>query len=150
MIMTATNDMQAQLGYELAVYREQIAMIKRETERVSLTTLDLSNALRTVENMSAETAMIPIGGGALVRGTLIHTKVLVPIGGEYMLEMDREAAVQEMKRRIEATKTAVEKLTEEFNRIAGKLREIASQLQQMQVQTQLSNRVDGNIHEDYI
>jgi prefoldin alpha subunit len=148
--MTATNDMQAQLGYELAVYREQIAMIKRETERVSLTTLDLSNALRTVENMSAETAMIPIGGGALVRGTLIHTKVLVPIGGEYMLEMDREAAVQEMKRRIEATKTAVEKLTEEFNRIAGKLREIASQLQQMQVQTQLSNRVDGNIHEDYI
>ncbi|MDD5172437.1 MAG: prefoldin subunit alpha [Candidatus ainarchaeum sp.] len=148
--MASTDEMQAQLGYELAVYREQIAMIKRETERVSLTTLDLSNALRTVENLSAETALIPIGGGALVRGTIIHTKVLVPIGGEYMLEMEREAAVQELTRRIEATKKAVEKLTEEFNRIAGKLREVAGQLQQMQAQTQLNDRVDSNIHEDYI
>lgn len=150
MIMGATEEMQSQLGYELAVYREQIAMIKRETERVSLTTLDLTNALRTVENLSAETALIPIGGGAMVRGTIVQTKVLIPIGAEYMLEMERAEAESELRRRIDATKKAVEKLNEEFNRIASKLREVAGQIQQMQAQTQLSNRVEGNIHEDYI
>jgi len=80
---------QEQLNYELAVYREQIAMIKRETERVSLTTIDLGNALRTVESLSAEEALIPIGGGALVRGNIAHTKILVPIGAEYLVEMDK-------------------------------------------------------------
>jgi len=148
--MAGAEEIQAQLGYELAVYREQIAMIKRETERVSLTTIDLANALRTVERLSAETALIPIGGGAMIRGTISNTRVLVPIGAEYMLEMERSEAEQEIRRRIEATKKAVEKLTEEFNRIAGKLREVAGQIQQMQAQTQLSNRVEGNIHEDYI
>ncbi|NYZ74596.1 prefoldin subunit alpha [Candidatus Micrarchaeota archaeon] len=148
--MASAEEMQMQLGYELAVYREQVAMIKRETERVSLTTIDLANALRTVENLSAESALIPIGGGAMVRGTIAQTRILIPIGAEYMLEMEKGDAENELRRRIEATKKAVEKLNEEFNRIASKLREIAGQIQQMQTQTQLSDKVEGNIREDYI
>ena len=74
--MAGAEEIQAQLGYELAVYREQIAMIKRETERVSLTTIDLANALRTVERLSAETALIPIGGGAMIRGTISNTRAV--------------------------------------------------------------------------
>ncbi len=148
--MTEADDNQAQLNYELAIYREQIAMIKRETERVSLTTIDLTNALKTVENLSKDNILIPIGGGTLVRGSVANTKVLVPIGAEYMLEMEREEAQEELKRRIDATQKAVEKLNEEFNKIARKLQEVAGQLQQMQAQTQLSERVEGNIREDYI
>lgn|SRR5512143_1121616 len=144
------EETQAQLNYELAIYREQIAMIKRETERVSLTTIDLTNALKTVENLSQDSVLIPIGGGTLVRGSVANTRVLVPIGAEYMLEMEREQAQEELRRRIEATKKAVEKLNEEFNKIAHKLQEVSGQLQQMQANTQLNERVEGNIREDYI
>jgi len=56
----------------------------------------------------------------------------------------------EMRRRIEATKKAVEKLNEEFNRIASKLREVSGQLQRMETQTRINQRVDGNIRDDYI
>ena len=148
--MAGTEDMQAQLNYELAIYREQIAMIKRETERISLTTIDLTNALKTVESMGKDEILIPIGGGALARGTVTDTKVLVPIGAEYMKEMEREEAVLELRRRIDATKKAVEKLNEEFNKIARKLQEVAAQLQTVQAQSRLSQRVEGNIRDDYI
>lgn len=148
--MATTEEIQAQLNYELAIYREQISMIKRETERVSLTTIDLSNALKTAENLTQEEILIPIGGGALARGQVTTTKVLVPIGAEYMKEMTREEAVVEIRRRIDATRKAVEKLNEEFQKIARKLQEVAGQLQQVQAQTQLSQRVEGNIRDDYI
>jgi prefoldin alpha subunit len=148
--MTEGDEAQSQLGYELAIYREQIAMIKRETERVSLTTIDLGNALRTIENLTTEKALIPIGGGAMVKGTIAQTKVLVPIGGEYLVEMEKDEAGNEMRRRIDATKKAVEKLNDEFNRIASKLREVSGQLQRIQMNVQLSDRVESNIREDYI
>lgn len=148
--MPTPEEIQAQLNYELAIYREQISMIKRETERVSLTTIDLTNALKTAENLSTEEILIPIGGGALARGQVSNTKILVPIGGEYMKEMTKEEAVGEIKRRIDATRKAVEKLNEEFNKIAKKLQEVGSQLQTIQAQSQLSDRVDGNIRDDYI
>ena len=148
--MPTAEEIQAQLNYELAIYREQIAMIKRETERVSLTTIDLTNALKTAENLAQEEILIPIGGGALARGQVTNTKVLVPIGAEYMKEMTKEEAVNEIRRRIDATRKAIEKLNEEFNKIAKKLQEIAIQLQTVQAQNQLSQRVEGNIREDYI
>jgi prefoldin alpha subunit len=148
--MSEVEMSQEQLNYELAVYREQVAMIKRETERVSLTTIDLTNALKTVENLQSGEALIPIGGGALARGTVSNTMVLVPIGAEYLLEMDKDMAADEMRRRIDATRKAIEKLNIEFNRIVGKLREVSGQLQRIEVQDQLNQRVDSNIREDYI
>jgi len=148
--MPSPEETQMALNYELAVYREQIAMIKRETERVSLTTIDLSNALRTVESVGSEKVLIPIGGGALAKGTISETKILVPIGGEYLVEMERTQAVEEMKRRIDATRKAVERLNEEFTKIAGKVQDVSMQLQQMQLTTRQNQQVDSNIREDYV
>jgi prefoldin alpha subunit len=152
--MVATEQERAQLNYELAVYKEQIALIKRETERISLTTVDLTNALNTVENLTeadAQKAMlVPIGGGAMLKGSMTDTRILVPIGSEYVVEMTREEAMREIEKRIEATKKAVEKLTEEFNKVANKLREASVTLDKVQSQSELSDRVDENIREDYI
>jgi prefoldin alpha subunit len=148
--MPTSAELQAQLNYELAVYKEQINLIKRETERVSLTTVDLTNALKTVENLSAQRVLIPVGGGALVKGNVVQTQVLVPIGAEYLVEMSKEEATEEIKKRVEATKKAVERLTEEFNKIVAKLREATGQLQQLQTQTKINETVDGNIRDDYI
>ena len=148
--MASPQEIHAQVSYELAVYREQLNMIKRETERVSLTTIDLSNALKTAENLAPQKVLIPIGGGALAKGNVSQTQILVPVGAEYLIEMEREHAIEEFKKRIDATKKAVEKLTEEFNKITLKLKDVSGQLQQLQVQTQINARVDSNIRDDYI
>jgi len=148
--MATLEEAQAQMNYEIAVYREQISMLKRETERISLTTIDLSNALHTVENLSTEKVLVPIGGGALLKAKVTETRVLVPIGAEYMLEMEKDHAAAELNRRIDATRKATEKLNEEFNRIMGKLREVTSQLQQTETQAHISERGEENIKEDYI
>jgi prefoldin alpha subunit len=148
--MPSAEETQMALNYELAVYREQISMIKRETERVSLTTIDLSNALRTVESMASEKVLIPIGGGALAKGSVTDTKILMPIGGEYLVEMEKKEATDEIKRRIDATRKAIERLNEEFTKIAGKVQDVSTTLQQMQMQNQLNQKVDSNIREDYV
>ena len=125
---TSPVDTQAQLRYEMAVYREQITMLRRETERVGLTTIDLTNALTTVESLSESQVLVPIGGGVLVRGKVSSTNVLMPIGSGYLAEMKKEGAQLELNRRIDATKRAVEKLTDEFNKINNRLREISNQV----------------------
>ncbi len=140
----------AQLNYEMAVYKEQMQLIKKETERISLTTIDLSNALKAVENMKEDSVLIPIGGGALAKGTITESMILVPIGAQYMLEMERGAAKTELERRIDATKRAVEKLTEEFNKITKKLSEVSTQLRKINREQKINQRVDENIREDYI
>jgi prefoldin alpha subunit len=148
--MPTNEEIQAQLNYEVAVYREQLSMLKRETERVSLTTIDLTNAIRTVENLGKEKVLMPIGGGAMIKGTVSETDVLVPIGAEYMLEMKKETAIVELNRRIDATRKAVEKLNEEFGKIMTRLQEVSTQLQQLEGQAKISERGEESMKEDYL
>jgi len=148
--MVSLEETRAQLNYEIAVYKEQIAMIKRETERISLTTVDLSNALKAVESLSADRVLFPVGGGAMVKGAITETKVLVPVGAQYMVEMERKQATEELKKRIEATKKAVDRLTEEFDKIADKLKKVSAQMQEVQRASRISDTVEENIREDYI
>jgi len=147
--MPTNEEISAQLNYEVAVYREQLSMLKRETERVSLTTIDLTNALRTVESLGPEKVLMPIGGGAMIKGTVSQTNVLVPIGAEYLLEMKKDEAVAELNRRIDATKKAVEKLNEEFGKIMTRLQEVSGQLEQVESQTRISQRGEESMQEDY-
>jgi prefoldin alpha subunit len=148
--MPTTEEMQTQLNYEVAVYREQLSMLKRETERVSLTTMDLANALHTVEGLGPEKVLMPIGGGAMIKGTVSQTNVLIPIGAEYLLDMTKEQAVVELNRRMEATKKAVERLNEEFGKIMNRLQEVSGQLEQMESQTRISERGEESMKEDYL
>ncbi|MDD5340128.1 MAG: prefoldin subunit alpha [Candidatus ainarchaeum sp.] len=148
--MATPEELQAQLNYEVAVYREQLTMLKRETERVSLTTMDLANALRTVESLGTERVLMPIGGGSMIKGTVSETNVLMPIGAEYMLEMKKEQAVVELNRRIEATKKAVERLNEEFTKIMTRLQQVSGQLEQLDSQVRISERGEESMKEDYL
>ena len=52
---------QARLNYELAVYREQISLLKKETDRITLTTIDLNNALNTIKRIGPGEVLVPIG-----------------------------------------------------------------------------------------
>jgi len=148
--MADLEETRMRMSYEVAVYREQLSMLRREMERISLTTIDLSNASQALEGLRPERVLMPIGGGAFVKSNINDTRVLVPIGAEYVLEMGREEAAVELRRRAEATKQAITKLNEEFERITSRLREVASSLQGIEQQAQLHRQVEAGVKEDYI
>ena len=149
-LMPTLDEAQNQLAYEMAVYREQISMLKRETERVSLTALDLSNALKTVEAIEKNHSLVPIGGGVLIKASITDTKVLLPVGGGYLIETTKENATIELNKRIDSTRRAVEKLNEEFNKISSRLRDVSTQLEDVRVQSQIDKTTDSNIRDDYL
>jgi prefoldin alpha subunit len=136
--------------YEAAIYREQLTMLRREMERISLTTLDLANAASAVEALKSKDILVPVGGGTYVKAKISSTEVLVPIGAEFVVETDRESAMAELKRRSEATRQAVTRLNDEFEKINRKLRQTMSALQGIESQAAISRRVDEGIKEDYI
>ncbi len=146
----AENNNIQQLSYEVAVYREQLRLLQKEIERIHSTTTDLGNASTTAENLKSEDIIVQIGGGSFIRANVYSTKILVPIGASYLVEMEHKDAALEIKKRIDATKNAIEKLNEEFEKIARKLQESGSRLRNFQMQQSLNKRVDENIGEDYV
>jgi prefoldin alpha subunit len=148
--MPSLEEDRVRMNYEVAIYREQLTMLRREMERISLTTLDISNAIQAVEGLKSMEILTPVGGGVLVRSDIKDTKVLVPIGAEFVIEMDRQEASAELQRRFEATKQAVSKLNEEFEKINKKLKQVAGSLQELESQLKLSKQVEAGVKEDYI
>ncbi|HLD59484.1 MAG TPA: prefoldin subunit alpha [Candidatus Bilamarchaeaceae archaeon] len=138
------------LAYERRVYGEQLRLIQKEVDRISLTNLDLINAENTTKKLKAEDSLIPIGGGAYIKANVYNTKVLVPVGAGYLIEMEAETAARELRRRIEETRKAVEKLTEEFKNISRRLETTSRKLSEMQTQDRINQRVEENLGEDYL
>jgi prefoldin alpha subunit len=148
--MVSLEESKSRMSYEVAVYKEQLNLLKKEMERISLSTLDLSNATKAVEDLKAEHILVPIGGGSYISADVKETQVLVPIGGNYVVEMSKEGALLEMHKRIEATKQAVTKLSDEFEKINKKLTEVATKLTDVEKQVAISQRVEEGVKEDYI
>ncbi|MFA6530720.1 MAG: prefoldin subunit alpha [Candidatus Micrarchaeia archaeon] len=138
------------LAYEAAVYREQLNLIQRELDRITLATLDLNNAAKTTESISNGEGMVPIGGGAFVKATISAEKVIIPIGGGYLAEMETKEATVELKKRIDATEKAIERLNTEFTNLVGKFQEANTKLKDLQNRAALNSRVNDNIREDYL
>lgn len=148
--MTNGEKIKAQLSYESAVYQEQLHLLQKEIERVNITTVDLNHALRTAQQLKQEDILVPVGGGAFIKSSVYTTKMLVPIGADYLVEIEKDAAIVEINKRMEATKKAIEKLSEEFQKVSVKLRELNIKLKEVQTQDIIDRRVEGNIGEDYI
>lgn len=138
------------LAYERRVYGEQLRLIQKEVDRISLTNLDLINAENTTKKLKAEDSLVPIGGGAYIKANVYNTKVLVPVGAGYLIEMEADTAARELRRRIEETRKAVESLTTEFKNISKKLDSTSRKLNEMQSQDRISKRVEENLGEDYL
>lgn len=137
------------LAYEAAVYREQLRLLQREMEKVTLTTIELDNAARTVEKLKIDDAFVPIGGGTFIKANIYSMHVLVPIGADYVVEMDKDAAVLELKKRIESTKKAVEKLKEEFANVSKKLNETGKKLKELKAAVEISKRTEESAESEY-
>lgn len=138
-----------QINYEARVYQEQLRMLQKEIDRMSLTNLDLINAEKTADSLVENESLIPIGGGAFIKATISQTDILVPVGANYLIEMDRKDARGVLSKRIDATKNAVEKLNAEMMKIYDRLREAQTILSQLQTQRMANKKVNDNIREDY-
>jgi len=122
------NQERQKLMYEGKVYEEQTRMISREMEKVTLTMLDLSNAFKTIENMGDTNTLVPIGGNTFLEAKMQSDKVLVPVGGGYMIKMEKKKAQKEVERRVESTKKVMEKLNKEHENLVKKMIEIDKKL----------------------
>ncbi len=150
--MVEVNQQQgvAQLSYESAVYREQLRLLQNEIKRIDFAMVDLSKAVQTAERIKNDDVLVPVGGGSFVKATVYSTKLLVPVGADYLVEMEKDEAVGEINKRIEATKKAIEKLNTEFQKVSSKLQEVNGILNNLQNQVAINKQVDENIGEDYI
>lgn len=126
------DDERKRLVYEARVYEEQLILLQREIERMMLTLVDLNNAIKTMESLEKGEALVPIGGGALIKSTVISTGLLMPIGGGYAMEMKKEEAIEELKKRTERTEKAIDRLRGEFDRVSAKMNETSKKLEKMQ------------------
>ena len=138
------------LMYERRVYTEQLKLIQKEVDRITLTNLDLINAENTAKKLQANDSLIPVGGGAYIKANVYNTKILLPVGAGYLVDMEAEEAARELRRRVEETRKAVERLTEEFKNISRKLTETIEKINELRSQEQIDKRVEENIGEDYV
>ncbi|MBU0585928.1 prefoldin subunit alpha [Candidatus Micrarchaeota archaeon] len=111
------------LLYEAQLYSEQLRLLEGEIERISMTAIELSTSLNAIAALEENDMFMQVGGGAMVSGKITSTQVIIPVGAGYMVSMEKETAVTEVKRRIKTTENAVTRLKEEFTKISTKLKE---------------------------
>lgn len=140
----------AKAVYEAAVYKEQLKLLEREIQRIQLTSVDLNTAAQTCKKLKSEEGLVPIGGGTYINATIKSTKALVPVGANYLVELECSKAELELHKRVDAAKKASEKLRNEYKKIAEKLQALSTQLRSLKAKLAISRRVDENIGEDYI
>jgi prefoldin alpha subunit len=148
--MTKLEDARAKMSYEVAIYKEQLNLLRKEMERISLTTLDISNAITAVTKLEKKPMLVPVGGGSYIKSTVTDLNIFVPIGADYVVEMGKEEASTELHKRIDATKDAVAKLNEEFEKINKKMGEVGTKLKDVEAQLKISQRVEEGVRDDYI
>jgi prefoldin alpha subunit len=143
-------DEQQKLAYETAVYREQLNLLHKEIDRITLAMLDLNNAVRTTEKLVSGDSLVPIGGGAYTRAVVSSNTLLVPIGAGYVVELKREVAGAELKKRVESTEKALQRLNTEVVSISQKFQEANNKLRDIASQNAINRNAEENIREDYI
>lgn len=146
---TQKNEEAARLSYEAAVYKEQLRLLQSEMDRISLALVDLDNAARTLDKLKTEDSIVQIGGGAFIKVNVYSSHVIVPIGAGYLVEMEREYAALELKRRVDSTKKAVERLREEFGKVSVKLQEASVKMRGMQADAAIMKRAEESEHYEY-
>jgi prefoldin alpha subunit len=125
------NPQARQMEYEAKVYSEQLRLLQNEIERISMTALELSASAKALSSPMEGDALVPIGAGSLIRAKVDGAEVLLPIGAGYMIAMKKHEAVDELKRRMNSTEAAVEKLKSEFHKTNDKLGYIIMALNKM-------------------
>lgn len=125
------NQEMQRASYESYIYKQQLSMIRSEMEKITLTMLDLTNASKTISSLEMKESLVPIGGNAFLETKVSSEKILVPIGGGYLLKMNKETSQKEMEKRADSTKKILERLQKEYELLSKKLNETEKKLHSM-------------------
>ena len=148
--MDRLEETYARLAYETKLYKNQLTLIQREIEKITLTTMDLNNAKRTVESVHEGETLIPIGGGSYVKGDIKDATVLLGIGSGFLIEVDKDVASERMKARSELTREAINRLSKEFAKISTKLKTVSRELKETERKLLIDKKTEESASEDYI
>jgi len=148
--MEKMEELYARLSYEARLYKNQLTLLQKEIEKLTLTSLDTSNALRTIQSLQQGDVLVPVGGGSFVKGIVTDNKVLLGIGSGYVIEVDKETAAKKIKEREDATKETINKIAQEYSKVLAKFEAVSKQLQDLETQIMLERRGKEVTREDYV
>ncbi len=113
----APNQQPSREEVELAAKMKELDIklkqLKEELERVNKVMVELSKAELALSNVKeGDELLVPIGSNVLGKVKLVADTFLIPVGAGYYVEVEKDKAVEEVKRSISQTKEYSLKLGE--------------------------------------
>ncbi len=114
--------------YYANAYLGQLKKIEEDIVKINNLALELELTKEAIDKLGEN--FLPIGGGMLVRAKVESKKVLVPIGLNYFMYMNKEDAKKEIDKRIDAAKKSIERLKKDYENIKSILNEIEKKIEE--------------------
>ncbi|MCP4647669.1 MAG: prefoldin subunit alpha [bacterium] len=114
------------------LYSQQKQAIERELEKLMVSLMELNNSILTIKELKPSEGLVPIGGGAFVKGKLEGDKVIIPIGSGYSQEYTIKEASAEVSKRIELTEKAVKRMKDELGKVDNEMARLESEFRKLQ------------------
>ncbi|MEM3841443.1 MAG: prefoldin subunit alpha [Candidatus Micrarchaeaceae archaeon] len=120
------------LRYLYAAYQEQYETILERIENALLEAQKLSAAMETVEGYKAvqgKDSFLPVGDGVFLKSKIQDSdKLIVYIGGGYLIEASLETSKEILSSRLEEINSYMKKLYAERDRLVGALDDIGGRI----------------------
>jgi prefoldin alpha subunit len=111
------NEKEAQLAYRAQLLDQQLRHLRTELERIMLVLVELEKAKTAMQESKEEGEFtFQLGAGIMAKAMMQDEKFLVPIGGNYYIEMDKESSVKKIEDSIEKTRDYYDKINGEVKK----------------------------------
>ena len=117
-----------ELMYYANAYLGQLKKIEEDMVKISNMAMELELTKEGIDKLGEN--FLPIGGGMLVKAKVEENRILVPIGLNYFMYMNKEDAKKEIDKRIEAAKKSIERLKKDHQSIKAILDQIEKKLEE--------------------
>jgi prefoldin alpha subunit len=114
------------------VYNQQRQAVEKELEKLMASLMELNNSSVTAKELEKGEGLVSIGAGAFVRAALEGNGILMPIGSGYVKEYNAEDARAEIKKRIELTEKAVNRMREELGKIDKEMAKLEGEFKKLE------------------
>ena len=125
----------AKLAYQAQVYQQQQQLLQQQLAMLDNGVRELNLTLASLESLDKAKgpSYFTIGSGAFVKAEKFDSrKVLVNVGAGVFVEKECEQAIVLVKKRIDNARSAVQRLSAEFESLGNRLRELEQKAQQLQ------------------
>jgi len=114
------------------LYSQQKQAVERELEKLMMSLMELNNSVVTLKEVKPGESLVPIGGGAFLKGTLEDKTTVIPIGAGYMKEYPIKEATEEVNKRIKLTENAIKKMRDELGKLDKEMLKLEGEFRKMQ------------------